>query len=422
MRKNTIFLLIVLLVSSVAIAQKNELKSAEKALKKGDTEGAKTALQSAEALIANANDKYKAQYHYLKGKLYLDMVKKGINTFESIDKASEAFNALIAIEASGKKKYTDEVRTMQSEGANVILQAAQGKYKEKDYKAAAKGFEKVYRISATDTVFLYNAAVVATVGKDYDSALKYYQELKENKYTGVETQYVATNKETQKEEQMGSKQERDFMVKAGTHTNPKDKKTESKRAEIVKNIALIYVEQGKNDEALKAFADARAENPDDINLILNEANIYVTLGNNEKFKELMTEAAAKDPDNPDLHYNIGVVTMQEKQYEAARESYKKALSINPKYINAILNLSTTYINEGNALIEEMNKLGNSRADVKKYDELKIKKDDLFKQGAKILEDALKDNPGDQSILEQLKNIYGALGDNDNYMRVKKMLE
>ena len=86
-----------------------------------------------------------------------------------------------------------------------------------------------------------------------------------------------------------------------------------------------------------------------------------------------------------------------------------------------MNLSTTYVNEGNSLIDEMNSLGNSKADVAKYDELKEKKDNLFMEGATVLEDALKTNPDNQSILTQLKNIYGAMGDNENFMRIKKLM-
>ncbi len=69
----------------------------------------------------------------------------------------------------------------------------------------------------------------------------------------------------------------------------------------------------------------------------------------------------------------------------------------------------------------MNGLGNSRADIARYEEIKEKKDALFMQGAEVLEEALKTNPDNQGILTQLKNIYGAMGDNDNFMRVKKLL-
>ena len=127
------------------------------------------------------------------------------------------------------------------------------------------------------------------------------------------------------------------------------------------------------------------------------------------------------PDNPDLHYNIGVINMEQGDIEEARKAYRKAIEINPGYINAQLNLSTTYVNEGNGLIDEMNNLGTSREDIAKYDELKKKKDELFTEGARVLEEALKANPDNQGILTQLKNIYGALGDTENFMRLKKIL-
>jgi hypothetical protein len=79
------------------------------------------------------------------------------------------------------------------------------------------------------------------------------------------------------------------------------------------------------------------------------------------------------------------------------------------------------VNQGNALIDQMNALGNSKADIAKYDELKAEKDSLFVEGSKVLENALKNNPDNQSVLEQLKNIYGALGDNENFMRIKKLM-
>ena len=113
--------------------------------------------------------------------------------------------------------------------------------------------------------------------------------------------------------------------------------------------------------------------------------------------------------------------MEQGNIEDARKPYNRAIEINPGYVNAQLNLSTTYVNEGNGLIDAMNSLGNSRADIAKYDQLKKQKDDFFKKGADILEQALKLNPDNQGILEQLKNIYGALGDNENFMRLKKLI-
>ncbi len=410
-----------MLLSVTAFAQKNELKAADKALKSGDVAGAKAAIESASSSIASADDKYKAQYYFLKGKVYHDMAKKGMDADASFDTAISSLKELIAFEEATKKKYTAEaVELMQNMTADLVNAAVEDN-KNKKYSDAARKLYLSYTLSKKDTVYLYYAASSAVNGADYESALKYYNELKDMDYDGSEMKYTAVNAETGEAEEM-PKTQRDLMVKAGSYTDPKDERSPSKKAEIVKNIALIYLQLEENDKAKAAFSEARAAYPNDVNLVLNEANLYLKLGDRNKFKDLMAEAAQMAPDNPDLHYNIGVVNMEQGNYEESRKAYNKAIAINPNYVNAILNLSTSYINEGNALIDEMNALGSSRADIQKYDELKKQKDDLFTEGAKVLEDGLKTNAGDKSLLEQLKNVYGALGDNDNYLRVKKLLE
>jgi tetratricopeptide (TPR) repeat protein len=290
----------------------------------------------------------------------------------------------------------------------------------KKFKEAADKLYMSYKISPKDTVYLYYAASSAVNGAHYEQALTYYDELQKVGYSGSGVEYKATNVETGEVETM-DKVQRDLMVKSGTYKDPVDEEIPSKTAEIVKNTALIYGQLGQDDKAIEAYEKARAGNPDDVNLILQEANLHYKLGDKEKFKTMMAQAATMEPDNADLHYNIGVINMEQGNLAEARAAYKKALEVKPDYTNAQLNLSTTYVNEGNRLIDEMNTLGNSRADIARYDELKKMKDDLFAEGAKVLEAALTATSDEQSILAQLKNIYGAMGDNENFMRIKKLL-
>jgi len=88
---------------------------------------------------------------------------------------------------------------------------------------------------------------------------------------------------------------RDISVKTKTHINPSDKNTKSKYPEIIKNMALIYNQRGETEKALEAMREARAENPDDLNLVLTEANVHYTMGNTEKFKELLEYATEARP-------------------------------------------------------------------------------------------------------------------------------
>lgn len=417
--KTKIFILAAMSCTMVGFSQKNEIKSAEKALKSGSAAEAKTAIESASALIGSADEKTQAQFYFLKGETYAMLAKKG--DAGAFNTAIDAFKQVIAVEATaGKFKYTEDAKQKLSGMTADLVNAAVEDNSNKNYKEAADKLYLGYTLSPKDTVYLYYAASSAVNGGEYDQALEYYNQLKDLGYDGSEVKYTAVNVATGETEEM-NKSQRDLMVKSKTYKDPKEEKSPSKNAEIVKNIALIYTQLGQDDKALDAYKAARANDPKDVNLILNEANLYFKLGDKEKFKSLMAEATALQPDNADLFYNIGVVNMEQGNIEEARQAYNRALEINPGYVNAQLNLSTTYVNEGNELIDSMNALGNSRADIAKYDQLKEQKDDLFRRGATILEDALKLNPDNQSILEQLKNIYGALGDNENFMRLKKLI-
>ncbi|WP_425075166.1 tetratricopeptide repeat protein [Psychroserpens sp. S379A] len=419
--KKQIVIALALLVSAFSFSQKNELKAAEKAIKNNNFADAKAAIQSAESLIGSTDDKTKAKFYFLKGQA---LYANGSSSGKEIDEAIESFNMVSDIESkSGKVKYSANVEEIKTQILSGVLTNANSALKNKQYMLSSNGFNKAYRMSPKDTLYLYYAASTAVTAKDYDTSLKYYEELRDLGYTGIDMEYTAINKESNETETFDSKSLRDFAVKSGSHIVPKSRKKESKSGEIIKNIALIYINKGEDEKATAAIKEARAENPNDVSLIISEANIELKLGNDDKFKSLMEEAKQKDPDNAVLHYNIGVMTMKEGEYETARNSFKKALELDPSMQDAALNISTTYIEEGNGLVEEMNNLGTSDADFKRYDELKDQKVDLFKNGADILVQYLDNNPkGSNTIFQQLNNIYLAIGDVDKAKMYKAKIK
>lgn len=419
--KNKLVLMVALSFSLAGFAQKAEIKAADKALKNGSIAEAKTALESAASLIAAADARVQAQYYFLKGKTYAELGKKG--DASSFETAAAAYKKVISIEeASGKSKYSAETNQLISVMISELVSSAVEDNSSSKFKEAGEKLYMSYGLSPKDTTYLYYAASSAVNGQHYEQALVYYQELMDIGYNGSGMRYTAVNVESGETEEIG-KVERDLYVKSGSYKDPKDEKEPAKTSEIVKNVALIYTQLGDNDKAMEAYKVAREQNPKDVNLILSEANLYYKLDDKEKFKSLMAEAADLAPDNADLHYNIGVINMEQGNLEEARVAYKRALEVDPNYMNALLNLSTTYVNEGNGLIDQMNELSASfkKTDIAKYDALKQQKDDFFVIGAKILEDALENNSDNKGLLNQLKNIYGALGDDDNFLRLKKMI-
>ncbi len=387
-------------ISAFSFAQKKELKTAEKAIKNNNFAEAKAAINQAEGLMSAMDEKSKAKFYYLKGQA---LYANGKGSISDIDLAIESLENV-------KGAYDTEIKQLKQTMSNGILTSGNSAYEKKDYSKASKYFEKAYRITKKDTLFLYYAASTAVSVKEYDRALKLYEELKVLGYTGIEKQYFATEKESGKEEVL-DKATRDLYLKAGSHIKPGERLTESKKPEIVKNIALIYISNGDNEKALDAIKDARAENPENVDLIINEANIYLQLKDEDKFKELIEEALTKDPENAELHYNIGVVSMNKGDLDKAQASYEKVLSLDPSFSNAALNLSNLFIEKGNVVIEDMGKLGMNKADDAKYELLKAEKNSLFQKGADVLITFMEKNPNaGPDILTQLKNIYSALGE------------
>lgn len=411
-----------LIFSVSTFAQKEELKAAEKAFKAGNSAEAKSALTQAEALIANADDAQKAQFYFLKGNTYLDLAKKKVEASKNFVEAAKAYNDLLEVEKnSGKSKYSSQVQTSLREIKAELTNSAISDNNDKRYKESALKLYQAYLLDKKDSIMLYYAAGSAINAADYDLALEYYNKLKDINYSGKGTSYLAKSKITDQEEPFSSIVERDRAVKLGSHSDPRTEQVSSKRGEIYKNIALIYVEKGDIPAAKKSVSDARKLNPDDNSLITTEADLYLKTNDMAKYKELISQAVAKSPNDADLFYNLAVVSSQSKDANAkaeAEKNYLRAIEINPKYKNAYMNLAVLKLDGETKIVDEMNKLGTSAAEQKKYDALKAKQIAMYKAALPYLEKAEELFTGDKDVKSTLLNVYNALDMTEKYKALK----
>ncbi len=396
--KNQVLAISLVLISMIAFGQKSELKTAEKAIKAGEFASALVAVNSVDAMLATMDSKYKAKYYFIKAQALA-----GQSNYAA---AADSFNNLFDYEIEiGKNKYTKLAKPMFGALIQKVSTKAIDLYSnDKNYKDAATNFYLTYKLSPTDTTFLYNAAISASSAKEYDAALVYYRELKKIGYTGITTQYLAVSIETGKVEDLGSKNQRDLMVKAKQYKEPTDKVSESKQADIVKNIGYILVNQGKTEEAIIALQEARKADPKDVNLLLNEAQLYIKLDRMDKFGALMEDAVKLDPTNPTLFFNLGVVNANEGKIEEAVAYYKKAIELKPDYADAYMNLAVAMLAEEKEIIEEMN---NNLSDYDKYDALLAKQKILYKKALPYLikADTIERSEG---TVRTLLNMYDTL--------------
>ncbi|MFD2551032.1 tetratricopeptide repeat protein [Bizionia sediminis] len=409
--RNLFIMALAILVGTASFGQKKELRSAEKALKNNNYSEAKTMLQQVTGMLPNMDAGLKAKYHFLMAEAYF---ANGKANNSDIDKAIEN----LALAKEGKHADAMALTTTME---NSLLTAANDLYKANSFTKAGEKFDQLYRVVPADTTYLYYAAVSAVSGQDYESALKHYLALNDLGYTGITKEYFATNKETG-EVEFFDKTNRDLFVKSGEYIKPGERLTESKAGEITKNIAFIYVNLNQTEKAIEAIKKARMENPTDVNIILTEANLQYQIGNKEAYKKLIEEAIKLDPKNVDLFYNLGVLSAEAGYNDEAKAYYSKAIELDPTYINAQTNIAALILSEEAGIIEEMNGLGTSAADNKRYDELKNKRAELYKSAIPYLEAVLKIEADNLEVSRTLMNIYSAIGDTQNYKRLKANVE
>lgn len=420
--------------SVASFAQKDELKTLKKLYAKdqlstSDISEYKSAVNKLSGMsgMAEADQVYTNFYKSMTPLLELMTAGAAPNaqtlakafTPAKINEMATALNATLDFEKkSGKKVYTDDIIETITEYKPVLINYAITLNQASKFKEAGQVFEAIYNLDKKDEGNLYNASILALQAQDFDLALKYLYELKNINYSGEGTMYYAVNKATGNEESFNSDADRKASMKLGIHEKPRDEKVPSKRGEIYKNIASILVHQGKVDEAKKAISEAKAANPGDTSLMLAEANLYLDAKDFTNYKRIITEVLEKDPNDADLLFNLGVISTNSGDIEDAKKYYKRAIEVNPNYFNAYNNLGALMLVGEDKMVKEMNSLGTTPKDNKRFDELKAKRNKMYADALPYFEKALQIDPKEPNIKAVLLNAYQVLEMDAKYKALK----
>ena len=409
MKTKNILTFLLLIFISFGYSQKKELRNANKFYDSGEYLSALDLLETSMSMFDSSDDKVKSQVMLLYGKIY--------TSTEDFELAIKSFNNSRELGVSGQD-LNSEINKLET----AIITSAIADNETENFSDASKKLKMVYDINPENNgLYLYYAASSAVNSNDLSLALEYYLILRDIKYEGIETKYYITDVSNETEIEINSETEFNLLKKSKDYSNPREEETESKFPEIVKNIAIIYKQLGQNDMALAAIETARASNPEDVGLIITAANIYFELDDKEAFKLAMSEAIDKEPNNPILYYNLGVVSGELGEKESARTYYEKSIELDPTNENSYLNLVALILDAEQEIVNEMNSLGTSKSDNERYDELKITREELYKECVPILKDLIAISK-DIEAIRTLMNIYGTLGDNPGYMEMKNLLD
>lgn len=212
-------------------------------------------------------------------------------------------------------------------------------------------------------------------------------------------------------------------------------------------IASVYEKKGQDAKELAIIEEARKKFPNDAEVRNRELNYYIRTGQQDALIKKLEGAVAADPNNASYQFNLAnAYTNQAMPKDGPKPSnydeliakaeagYKKAIELNPDNVDYNYDLGALYFNKGARVAEQMNELGTTPEEDKKYEELKKVKDGLYDNALLYLEKVYKaydpkagkltadENFIYRSTLNAMKEIYFKKEMKDKYELMKSKLE
>lgn len=396
-----VVLVLALIIPGALMAQKEikpSLPKAEKALRENKLDEAKSIIdvtvgtQEFMTDKKGAPTKNAAKAWYLKGLIYAAIDTTKVVKFKALEEnpfkvAKEAFEKCKEIDQGKTGSFINDPAgfpmlpaQVNAYFAQAYLNKAIATYQdEKNYQKAFEYMESTVYFVPEDTSVLMNAGVFfAPAAKETDKSIMYL-----NKYF-----------------EKGGKNSDAYLIMYDNYVNKKK----------------------DTDAALKLIKDARAKYPNNPDFPKYELNIYISLKQYDLAKSMVEASVKENPNDSESYYLLGQLREELKETAGAKEAYSKALEIDPKYFDASVRLANMYWNDAKAIKDDMGKLGNSKSDLAKLQELDKQYVDKLKIYLPYLERCEKLSPDDINVLYSLLNVYQDLDSQPNVARVKKKLK
>jgi tetratricopeptide (TPR) repeat protein len=338
MKKNLKVLSFLLLISIGAFAQKEEIKEAQSLYDKGKSQESLAILNKTEYLILNASDEDKSDFYFLKGNVLKDLAVKNIDAANNFTLASQSYQDVFLYEnESGKFKFTIKANMALKEMKSSLVNGAMTDFNAGKFKESAEKSYKVYLFDKKDTLNLYNAAASSVNGKDYDSAIKYYEILKKINFSGQGVLYYATNKKTKEEDSFVSPKARESAVAQGLYEKPRTETVPSKKIDVNNNLAYSYLEKKDYPKAETIYNYVLELDPNYVDAYINLA--YLKL---QQKKDLADEISSLGTSPSEMQKYDKLNAKKDDIARSAIPYLKKVLAIEPKNSDATKTLLGVY--------------------------------------------------------------------------------
>ena len=374
--KKVMILLVIALTANVMMAQKKDRTDAFMYNKNGQFEKAMTSIEKCvnheQFLGMKPNDQ--AQAWLYRAAIYQNVLQSGDDAL-----MAQAPNALEVVYESlmkcmENKEFLDNNKQeiysrVMSVMNNYYTQAADD-YNTGKFAEAAPMFKKAYDIAKSmgnaDSNEMLNLAATSSLrAEDFNTALTYFNEVKNNGADGVD---------------------------------------------IYKHLAACYNGLGDSEKAMEMINLGLQKDPSDASLMVEKINAYMKEGKTVEAVQDLTNLLELDPENAQLLFVLGTIYGDEANEglydtDKARQYYEQALSIKPDYYDATYNIGVLYTGMANKYIEQANEItGFSKKEQEQYNGLIEQANELLRMGLPYLKNAYDAQPSDD-VKNVLRSIY-----------------
>ncbi len=376
MKQFTLFLIIAQMFAGVVNAQNSKVVTASNAEYNQEYEKARVAINEA---ILNEKTKVLAKTWYLRGKIYneiaVDTTGKYSDVADPEIAALESFQMAMSLE--DVKNYKTDIGQELFTTYNIFFSKGATAYNAGNSEDAYRNFSKAheanllqveaYPLAVLDTGVIFNMGLMAEKTGRMEEAIKAYEDLVKMKYT---------------------------------------------ETYLYSKLSNIYMEKGKEAEALAILEEGRRNFPNDKEIITAELNYYLTQNKLGVLVDKLENAIKLDPQNLELYFVLGTTHSElikldsmngQKHFDAAIKAYDKALSIDANRFDINLNAGALYYNTAIEINKVMNSLPLDRQS--EYDKLSVERNKLYLSALPYFEAGHRLDPTNTDCMLALKEIY-----------------
>jgi tetratricopeptide (TPR) repeat protein len=380
--KKVVLLLAVVCISTGVFAQKGKVTSAMTLIEQGTLDKAKEALDQA---MTNSKSMNWFNTYFAKGKLCQAVYKSDNPKFKAfytdpLGEAYAAYEKAMQLDTKGGTKKRIITGMVYNVLALDLYSQGGAQFDAKDFAGALKSFETQIEITesdkyvgVTDTGMYYNAGLAAMNAGKQPEAIKYFEKCADMKYLGV-TPYFQIS---QSYLEMGDTVKAESLLKSLPDKFPGDKN-------VTLQLIDLYIKAGKNEDALKNLAIAKAD----------------------------------DPGNYSLHFAEGIIYLNANKYDEAITDLTKSVELKSDLYDSQYGLGAAYINKASDMFVKANDI----MDVNKYNTAIEEAMAVFAKALPYMEKADELKPNDVFAMRSLKELYYRLKMTDKYNDIKAKLD